>query len=56
MLLTALASALLCASPAVAAPATARAVAVRTVTLGTPGVSFGFVEPLDLPFTLGDAA
>jgi hypothetical protein len=56
VLLTALASALMCASPVVAAPATERAAAVRTFTLGAPGVPFGFVEPLDLLFTLGDAA
>jgi hypothetical protein len=55
VLLTALALALTCASPAVAASATERAVAVRTFTLGTPGVPFGFVEPLDPLFTLGDA-
>jgi hypothetical protein len=56
VLLTVLASALVCAAPAVAAPACGRGATVQTFTLGAPGVPFGFVQPLDPLFTLGDAA
>ena len=47
---------LLCASTGLTASATARGATVQTLTLGTPGVPFAFVEPLDPLFTLGDGS
>ena len=55
-LLTAVTFALLFAPMAAPASAAARGSAAQTFTLGTPGVPFGFVEPLDPLFTLGDEA
>jgi hypothetical protein len=56
------AGAVLLATLALAAPgvaparaATTAAADVKSVTLGSPGVPFGFVEPLDQLVTLGDA-
>jgi hypothetical protein len=51
-LLAALAVAMLCTSPA--ASASTRGADVQTYPMGTPGVPFGFIEPLDPLFTLGD--